>query len=184
MGVVLFLVGWIGFNGGSALSLNSSVPGIVANTLLSAAAGGAMAYLLTQLYHYTEIDPVSSSLNGIIAGLVAITAGCHAVASWQALTIGAIAAVVMLMTSVVLARCRIDDAIGAIPVHLAAGIWGTLAVALFADLEILATGLTRLQQLEVQFICTAAAAVWSFPVLLKNNQEPARTRSRASPISS
>ena len=164
LGVLFFLVGWIGFNGGSTLALDASVPGIVVNTLLSASAGGAMAYLLTRWLTFPALDRVAVPLNGVIAGLVAITAGCHVVATWAALVIGAGASLFTVLAIVGLARLRIDDAIGAIPVHLAAGIWGTLAVALFGAPALIGNGLSLSEQLAVQALGIAAAGVWSFPV--------------------
>ena len=74
-------------------------------------------------------------MNGALAGLVAITASCHAVSTSSALFIGAIGGLLMILTDMTLSKWHIDDAIGAIPVHLGAGIWGTVAVALFSDLE-------------------------------------------------
>jgi len=91
-------------------------------------------------------------MNGVLAGLVAITANCHAVSASSAAIIGAVGGIVMLVAGNLLERFKIDDVIGAVPVHLAAGVWGTLAVALFGDLTILGTGLTRSAQLKVQVI--------------------------------
>jgi Amt family ammonium transporter len=79
LGVLLFLVGWIGFNGGSTLALSDAVPIIILNTLLSGAAGGVAAYLATRWVESRHLDRIAMPLNGVIAGLVAITAGCHVV---------------------------------------------------------------------------------------------------------
>ncbi|NBC47406.1 MAG: ammonium transporter [Gammaproteobacteria bacterium] len=164
LGVLFFLVGWIGFNGGSTLALDATVPGIIVNTLLSGAAGGVMAYLLTQWSRSPALDRVTAPLNGVIAGLVAITAGCHVVGSWEAMLIGAVGALFMLYATELLARARIDDAIGAIPVHLVAGVWGTLAVGIFGAPALIGTGLSMLEQLGVQALGVAVAGAWSFPV--------------------
>ncbi|MEA3641166.1 MAG: ammonium transporter [Lamprobacter sp.] len=168
LGVLLFLVGWVGFNGGSTLALDASVPGIIINTLLSAAAGGVMAYLLarwlTRWLAFAGLDQVAVPLNGVIAGLVAITAGCHVVATWEAILIGALASLFMVLAIEGLARLRIDDAIGAIPVHLVAGIWGTLAVALFGAPALIGTGLSLGEQLAVQALGVVIAGAWSFPL--------------------
>ncbi|MFV8817319.1 ammonium transporter [Haliea sp. E17] len=163
IGVILFFVGWVGFNGGSTLGMTERVPGIVANTLLSGAVGMLVAYLVRPLFS-PDCDAIGSALNGALAGLVSITANCHAVSSQSAVLIGAGGAVAMLLTDRALARLRLDDAVGAIPVHLGAGIWGTLAVALFGDLELLGTGLSRGQQLLVQVEGIVACALWSFAV--------------------
>jgi ammonium transporter, Amt family len=164
LGVLLFLVGWIGFNGGSTLALNAEVPAIIVNTLLSGAAGGAAAYAATLWARSRGLDPVGASLNGVIAGLVAITAGCHVVDTHHAVLIGAVGALVMVYATLLLARLRIDDPIGAIPVHLAAGIWGTLAVALFGAPERIGTGLSPTAQLAVQSLGVLTAGAWSFTV--------------------
>ncbi|MGD8956500.1 MAG: ammonium transporter [Chromatiaceae bacterium] len=164
LGVMFFVVGWIGFNGGSTLALSSAVPSIVANTLLSAAAGGTAAYVAVKWLRSSHLDQVAVPLNGIIAGLVAVTAVCHAVSAAQSIIIGATGGLVMVYFTDWLARRRIDDAIGAIPVHLAAGAWGTLAVALFAEPAQLGTGLSTMQQLGVQLLGIAACGVWSFGV--------------------
>lgn len=164
LGVLFFLVGWIGFNGGSTLALDASVPGIIVNTLLSGAAGAVTAYLVAHLLPSPALDRVATPLNGVIAGLVAITASCHVVATWEALVIGAAAGVLMVYGTELLARLRIDDAIGAIPVHLLAGIWGTLAVALFGDPVLIGTGLSLPEQLAVQAVGVVVAGAWAFPL--------------------
>ncbi len=113
-------------------------------------------------------------VNGALAGLVAITAGCHAVSGVGALAIGAIGGLVMMVVEAILERFRIDDAVGAISVHLGAGAWGTLAVALFGKPELLGTGLSAIAQFQVQFLGVAAAFGISFglayPVLLVANK--------------
>jgi Amt family ammonium transporter len=164
LGVLFFLVGWIGFNGGSTLALDAAVPGIIINTLMSAAAAGVSAYLLTRWLEFRSLDRVAAPLNGVIAGLVAITAGCHLVATWEAILIGVVAGLLLVYSTALLARLRIDDAIGAIPVHLVAGIWGTLAVALFGDLTLTGTGLSMGEQLAVQAFGVVIAAAWAFPL--------------------
>ncbi len=161
VGVILFFVGWVGFNGGSTLAFNDRVPGIVANTLLSGVVGMLVAHALRP-YLSPDTDSIGASLNGALAGLVAITANCHAVSSGSAAIIGAVGAAAMLLTDRLLMKWRLDDAVGAIPVHLGAGIWGSIAVALFGDLEVLGTGLTRGEQLLVQLEGIFACALWSF----------------------
>ncbi len=162
LGIILFQVGWIGFNGGSTLALNNAVPGIIANTILAAVSGGIATFLLCRLYRNLCIDPSIVFLNGILAGLVSITANCHAVSSSDAILIGAIGGVIMVSTDKLMMKWCIDDAIGAIPVHLAAGIWGTLAVGIFGNLEILNTGLSRLEQMQVQGLGVIVYGLWAF----------------------
>jgi ammonium transporter, Amt family len=160
LGTMLLWFGWFGFNGGSVLALNYQVPGILANTLLAGSAG-LVTPMLLNLPRGRRL-PVPTMINGSLAGLVAITANCHVVHAPQAALIGAIGAGVMMLCDRILTDCSIDDAVGAIPVHLAAGVWGTLAVALFGDLDLVGTGLSRLGQLQVQLVGVLAAGIWAF----------------------
>jgi len=148
LGALMMWMGWIGFNGGSTLAINDQVPGIIGNTFLAGAAGMLTALVLSQRL-LGHVD-VSLAINGALAGLVAVTASCHAVDSVAAVMIGIIGAVVMVVARRLLERFQVDDAVGAVPVHAAAGAWGTIAVALFGDPAILATGLSRWGQLQVQ----------------------------------
>ncbi|MEM9882233.1 MAG: ammonium transporter [Planctomycetota bacterium] len=158
LGVLLLWFGWIGFNGGSTLSLDGSVPGIVLNTVLAAAAGMLAAAVVGWLV--CGYPQPGWMINGTIAGLVAITACCHCVSTPAALLVGAVGGLVCQAACALLLRLRIDDVISAAPAHLAAGIWGTLAVGLLGNLDTLGTGLTRWQQIEVQALgVTACAAV-------------------------
>lgn len=160
LGVILLWFGWFGFNGGSTLALTENVPSILVNTALSASAGMVGALLLG--WPFFRRPDVNLVLNGALAGLVAITANAHAVGELQAVVIGLIGGAIMFGSSRLLEFYRIDDAVGAIPVHLFAGIWGTLAVALFGDPEILGTGLPFWEQLLVQALGIGASAAWSF----------------------
>ncbi|MFO7807807.1 ammonium transporter [Guyparkeria sp.] len=162
LGGLFFLIGWIGFNGGSELGLTERVPAIIGNTLLAAAAGAVTAYLLGQRIEGGYVDNLLLPLNGLLAGLVAITAGAHAVSTGIAVLIGAIGAAVMLLVDLWMIRRRLDDTIGAVPVHLAAGIWGTLAVGMFGQLDQLGTGLGRLDQIGVQLLGIAAVGATTF----------------------
>jgi Amt family ammonium transporter len=162
VGLLLFLVGWIGFNGGSTLAWTGAVPGIVLNTLLAAAGGGIAGHLAVQLRPSPYLDRVAAPINGILAGLVSITAGCHAVSPPEALLIGALGGLLMLAGAHLLGRYRIDDAINAIPVHLLGGIWGTLAAGLLGDPDRLGTGLGRAAQVGVQLLGVTLAGVWAF----------------------
>jgi len=160
LGAMLLWMGWIGFNGGSTLAMNGQVAGIIGNTFLAGAAG-----MMTSLIVYWVIGGypnVNQAINGSLAGLVAVTASCHAISTPSAVLIGAIGATVMLGTCWIINRCKIDDVISAVPVHLAAGIWGTIAVALFGDLEILGSGLSRWEQLQVQLVGIFAAFAMTF----------------------
>ena len=99
---------------------------------------------------------------GPLAGLVAITASCNSVNSISAILIGIIGCIVAILATELLERFEIDDVVGAIPVHLAAGVWGTLAVAIFSDLEILGTELSRMEQLKIQGIGIISVGIFSF----------------------
>src|SRR6478736_858892 len=160
LGVLLLWLGWIGFNGGSTLALNNQVPRIIANTML--AGGFGLCSGLLYSWWRNGYPAVDHTANGSLAGLVAITANCHVVSSGEAALIGTIGAVVMILAQDALERARIDDAVGAVPVHLATGIWGTLAVALFGDPKLLGTGLSFWDQLGMQCLGIAVCFVWTF----------------------
>lgn len=162
LGVLLIWLGWFGFNGGSTLALNDQVPIIILNTCIAAVFGGILSTVI-HYYHQKYID-VSYILNGVIAGLVAITACCHSVSPKAAMLIGIIAGIVMYYGTIMMEQFKIDDALGVIPTHLFAGVWGTLAVALFSDLSILDTGLTRLEQFNAQVIGVVSIFIYSFVV--------------------
>ena len=148
LGVLLIWLGWVGFNGGSTLSFDKSVPHILLNTFISAIWGGiASTLLFYSLYRYIN---VSQLLNGVISGLVGITAGCHVVSTSASIFIGLISGIITVVGSILMERWRLDDALDVVPSHLFAGVWGTLAVALFGNLETMATGLSRWQQFQVQ----------------------------------
>ncbi|MBT9315713.1 ammonium transporter [Leptothoe spongobia] len=165
LGALLLWFGWFGFNGGSTFAFNDQVPRILVNTLLAGAAG-LTAPLIWSLGIQKRQLPFKAVMNGSLAGLVSITANCHAVSMRHAVIIGAVGGMVMMVMDYVLDQCRIDDAIGAMPVHLGPGIWGTLAVALFADLERLGTGLSRWGQLRVQVAGILSCGLWAFTVAL------------------
>ncbi|SHG11597.1 ammonium transporter [Fodinibius roseus] len=131
LGVFILWLGWFGFNAGSTLSADVSFARIAVITNI-AAAGGAVSGMLTAWY-YTGKPDLGYTLNGALAGLVAITAGANLVSPASALIIGLTGGIIMYYGTRFLEKMRIDDPVGAIPVHGFAGIWGTLAVALFAQ---------------------------------------------------
>ncbi|XHY16810.1 Ammonium transporter (plasmid) [Pseudoseohaeicola sp. NH-UV-7] len=136
LGTFILWLGWFGFNGGSQLAMGtvgdvSDVSRIFANTNMAAAAGAVTALILTQvLYKKPDLTMV---LNGALAGLVAITAEPLAPTLFGALWIGAIGGVIVVFAVPFLDKMKIDDVVGAIPVHLFAGIWGTIAVIFYGD---------------------------------------------------
>lgn len=162
LGTMLIWFGWFGFNGGSALTFDDLVPIIILNTCLAGIWGGLASTVLHQItQRYVD---VGSSLNGIIAGLVGVTAGCHAVSPVEAAFIGILAGVIAHYGSELLDKLEIDDALKVIPTHLFAGVWGTLAVGFFGDPLILATGLTMIEQVAVQLLGIFTIGVFSFCV--------------------
>lgn len=131
IGVFLLWFGWFGFNGGSVLSADpEAVSRVFVTTALAGAAGtiGAMFFSWALL----KKSDLSMSLNGVLAGLVGITAGADVVGPLSAVVIGLIAGVVVVVAIIFLDRIRIDDPVGAIAVHGVCGIWGTLAVGIFS----------------------------------------------------
>jgi len=162
LGALFMILGWFGFNGGSTLAINSAIPGIIANTLLGAA-GGILSSMLMgwRIRRYAD---VMYAINGAIAGLVAVTAGAHALSLHAAFILGSISGVLMVAASEWLLKKRIDDAVGAIPAHLVTGIWGTLALPWVANLEALGTSLSRWEQFHVQLMGVIVCGAWSFGV--------------------
>lgn len=164
LGVFILWLGWFGFNPGSTLGADVSFARIAVTTNL-AAAGGAVAAMFIAWYHVGKAD-LGYTLNGALAGLVAITAGCAVVSPTSSLIIGFIGGTVMFYGTRLLETIRIDDPVGAIPVHGFAGIWGTLAVALFAQAPYTTsfTGLFfggSVYQLFIQTIGIMAVFVWT-----------------------
>jgi ammonium transporter len=160
LGVFVLWVGWYGFNGGSTFALTDDVPAVILNTTLAAAFGGLVGLSLT--YVLDRRPDVVAIMNGSLAGLVGITASAHLMSSWKAAVVGGVAAVVMQLATLALERLRIDDAVGAVPVHLGAGIWGTLAVALLGDVDSFPEASGRLEQLGIQLVGIGVCFVWAF----------------------
>ncbi|MEM1223500.1 MAG: ammonium transporter [Verrucomicrobiota bacterium] len=130
IGVFLLFLGWFGFNGGSVLSAHPGNVGLVFVTTALAAAGGALAAIATSWVFLKKPD-LSMALNGILAGLVGITAGADSMGPWAAVIVGAIAGIIVVFSIIFFDKIKIDDPVGAISVHGICGIWGTLAVAFF-----------------------------------------------------
>jgi Amt family ammonium transporter len=131
IGVFLLWLGWFGFNGGSVLSADPALTSFVlVTTCLAAAAGGLGAMLA---YSFVSSKPdLSMALNGILAGLVGITAGADVINPLSAILVGAVAGGLVVVSVLVLDKIKIDDPVGATSVHLTCGIWGTLAVGIFS----------------------------------------------------
>ncbi len=136
LGTIILFFGWFGFNPGSALGIQGAFINLVAlaavNTLLAGAAGGISAMLFMWWFGPVKRPDPSMSVNGVLAGLVAITAPCAFVDSWAAVVIGVIAGVLACLAAGWLEKLHIDDPVGAVPVHFFNGLWGVIAVGLFA----------------------------------------------------
>ena len=160
LGTLILWFGWFGFNGGSNGAMDETVPLILINTFL-AAAFGLLTALGISYYKFKKPDPFYIIL-GPLAGLVSITAGCNSMTSVTSIFVGIIGAVIAIIVNEILNKFEIDDVVGAVPVHLAAGIWGTLAVGFFSDLSILDTGLDRISQIKTQFIGVISIGAFTF----------------------
>ena len=134
LGVFILLIGWFGFNPGSQLSLYGAddtdmVMKIAVNTLLAAAAGAVVSTILS--WGLFGKPDLSMALNGLLGGLVGITANCDGVSNVSAIVIGAVAGALVVAAIIAMDKVRIDDPVGAFPVHGVCGMWGCLAIAVF-----------------------------------------------------
>ncbi len=163
LGVFILFFGWFGFNAGSTLAATELRISVIAtNTTLAAVAGGVAAMYVT-LLRTGRID-LGVTGNGILAGLVAVTAACAFVAPWAAVVIGAIGGLIMLWaTRFIEEKLKVDDPVGAAAVHGAVGIFGVIAVGIFADGTYGVSGLIvgDVQQLVAQLISVVALVLWS-----------------------
>lgn len=130
IGVFILLIGWFGFNPGSELAADSAVPGIALTTLLAGAAGAFVATMA--VWVITGKPDVAMAGNGVLAGLVAITAGCYALSPWGAAIVGALAGIIVVLAVFGIDRIHIDDPVGAVSVHGVCGAFGTICVGLFS----------------------------------------------------
>ncbi|MEM7386609.1 MAG: ammonium transporter, partial [Verrucomicrobiota bacterium] len=131
LGTLLLWFGWYGFNAGSALIADASLGRICANTTIAGAFGSAFA--MAFFWALQGRPDVGLALNGALSGLVAITAGCDVVTPAWAAVIGAIGGILSTVGHIAMEKVQLDDVVGAVPVHLFNGVWGTLAVAIFHE---------------------------------------------------
>lgn len=131
LGCLILWIGWFGFNPGSQLAADENVVYIAVTTNLAAAAGGATAAITS--WSRDKKPDLSMIINGVLAGLVGITAGCDGVSYLEAVIIGSIAGIIVVFSVSFFDKLTIDDPVGAISVHLICGIWGTLAVGIFVE---------------------------------------------------
>lgn len=132
IGTFLLFFGWFGFNGGSVLSANPGPLGLVFTTTTLAACAGGIASIIASWLIIKKPD-LTMALNGILAGLVGITAGADAVSVWSSVIIGAIAGALVVFAILFFDKIKVDDPVGAISVHGVCGVWGTVAVGLFGE---------------------------------------------------
>ncbi len=132
IGVFLLWLGWFGFNGGSVLSADPALTSFVLVTTSLAACAGGIGAMLIALFVFKRLD-LGMVLNGILAGLVGITAGADVIEPAYAILVGFIAGILVVLSAVLLDKLKLDDVVGAVSVHLTCGIWGTLAVGLFSN---------------------------------------------------
>jgi Amt family ammonium transporter len=162
VGAFMLWFGWFGFNPGSTLGAVGKwelIGSVATNTFLASAAGGISTICYTFL-RYKKVD-ITMVINGVLAGLVAITAGCNVVSPNSALIIGLVAGTLVDMAVVIVDNLKIDDPVGAIAVHGINGFFGTIAVGLFSEKNgLFITGETG--QLFIQFIGVAVISVFSF----------------------
>ena len=160
VGTFLLWFGWFGFNAGSTLAATDGRIGHIAIvTMLSAAAGGATTLIYT-LFRYGRSD-APSVINGSLAGLVGITAGCAFVSDYASILIGVVSGLLMMAATNWLEARKIDDPVGAFPVHAISGVWGTVAVGLFASEGGLFTG-GGWHLLGVQIVGLVVLCTWGF----------------------
>ena len=162
LGVFLLWFGWFGFNGGSALAVTKDIARIIINTNLAACTGALSCLFFTWMS--TKRLDVQSILNGCLGGLVAITAPCAYVTPVSALLIGILAGPVLIAADKLLDKLRIDDVVGAVPVHGACGILGVLCVGFFAEPDYLVHQ-SRLQQILIQTLGASVCFIFTFVVV-------------------
>ena len=130
LGALILFIGWFGFNPGSELVADAFVPQIAVKTLLAGCAGAVVAMVVNWL---KDGKPdVSMAANGLLAGLVAVTAPVGAIETWASIVIGAIGGLIVVFSVAMFDRLKVDDPVGAISVHGVVGTWGTLSIAIFA----------------------------------------------------
>ncbi|MGB2929168.1 MAG: ammonium transporter [Desulfobacterales bacterium] len=154
LGVFILWLGWFGFNPGSTTAANKDIAMIFVNTNLAAAAGAIFA-MFTSWIKFGKPE-ISMSLNGALAGLVAITSPCATVTPLSSIIIGAIAGIIVVLSVLFFDKIRVDDPVGAISVHGVNGAWGTLAAGIFN------IGGTSAKIIGVQALGIVACFIWTF----------------------
>ena len=166
LGGMLLWIGWFGFNGGSAFNISSPekadlVGSIIVNTNTAGLAGAIIAAFIVY-FQYKKLD-ITMILNGALGGLVAITASADVVGLWEPIVIGAVGGALVVFAVPLFDKFQIDDPVGALSVHLVNGIWGTIAVALFADFSLL----TQLKGIVLTGLFTFPVSYVAFVIIKK-----------------
>jgi len=159
LGVFILWVGWYGFNPGSQLAFSgeaniAATMLIAVNTTLAAAAGAVAAMAVTRLLAHSHKVSLSMLLNGALAGLVGITANCDSVTNIEAIIIGVVAGILVVYGNILLEKLKIDDSVGAWPVHGLCGLWGGIA-----------TGIFGAHALGVQVLGSIVISIWAFATM-------------------
>nr|WP_263324482.1 ammonium transporter [Neobacillus sp. Marseille-Q6967] len=157
-GAFILWFGWFAFNAGSTLDAsNTALASIAINTMLAGASGGTSALFIT-MKKFGKADP-SMTINGVLAGLVAVTAGCAFVSQWSAIVIGAVSGLIVIYATLLVDHFKVDDPVGAVAVHGFNGVFGTIAVGLFDTSQgLLTTGDFSL--LKIQLLGAAVVVAW------------------------
>jgi Amt family ammonium transporter len=157
-GAFILWFGWFAFNAGSTLDAsNNALASIALNTMLAGASGGTAALFMT-IKKFGKADP-SMTINGVLAGLVAITAGCAYVSQWSAILIGMVSGLIVIFATLLVDYLKVDDPVGAVAVHGFNGVFGTIAVGLFDKSQgLFTTGNGTL--LEIQILGAVVVTAW------------------------
>ena len=167
IGTFILAFGWFGFNAGSTLAAGKDIGLIAVNTALASAAGSVIALIITQM-KFGKPDP-TFACNGLLAGLVAITAGCSQVSTWAAVVIGGLAGVLVVASALIFEeKFKIDDPVGAISVHGVCGLWGAIALGIFSNPNYAAPGLIygETKQFFAQIIGVVVCILFVLPTSL------------------
>ena len=166
LGGMLLWIGWFGFNGGSAFHIstveNADLVGLIIVNTNTAGLAGAIIAAFIVYFQYKKLD-ITMILNGALGGLVAITASADVVGLWEPIVIGAIGGALVVFAVPLFDKFKIDDPVGALSVHLVNGIWGTIAVALFADFSLM----TQLKGIVLTGLFTFPVAYIAFIIIKK-----------------
>jgi Amt family ammonium transporter len=164
IGVFLLWLGWFGFNGGSVLSAEPGTTSLVLVTTSLAAAAGAIGGTIGGYIVFKRLD-FGMVLNGILAGLVGITAGADKMGPGSAILIGLISGIIVVFSAVTLDKFKLDDCVGAVSVHLVCGIFGTLAVGMFGEMAGWGQFWIQLKGVAVYAVASFGAAYLIFKTL-------------------